>query len=60
MLGQVYNIGPDHNEISIKDLAYKVGHHCEVYPNLQHFPDRPAEVKNAYCSSQKVRERMEL
>lgn len=56
LLGQVYNIGPDHNEMSIKDLAYKVGHHCEVYPNLQHFPDRPAEVKNAYCSSQKVRD----
>ena len=56
LCSQVYNIGPDDNEISIKDLAYKVGHHCEVYPNLQHFPDRPAEVKNAFCSSQKVRD----
>jgi UDP-glucose 4-epimerase len=56
LTGQVYNIGPDHNEMSIKDLAYKVGHHCSVYPNLQHFPDRPAEVKNAFCSSQKVRD----
>ena len=56
LCGQVYNIGPDDNEITIKDLAYKVGHHCEVYPNLQHFPDRPAEVKNAFCSSQKVRD----
>lgn len=53
--GQVYNIGPDHNEISIKELAYKVGHHCELYPSLEHFPDRPAEVKNAFCSSDKVR-----
>ena len=33
LTGQVYNIGPDHNEMT-KDLAYKVGHHCEVYPNL--------------------------
>ena len=56
LCGQVYNIGPDDNEISIKDLAYKVGHFCEVYPNLQYFPDRPAEVKNAFCSSQKVRD----
>ena len=24
--------------------------------SLQHFPDRPAEVKNAFCSSQKVRD----
>lgn len=52
---QVYNIGPDDNEISIKELAYKVGHHCSVYPSLQHFPDRPREVKNAYCSSDKIR-----
>lgn len=53
--GQVYNIGPDDNEITIKELAYKIGHYCEVYPNLTHFPDRPAEVKNAYCSSDKIR-----
>ena len=53
---QVYNIGPDDNEITIKQLAYKVGHYCSVYPSLEHFPDRPREVKHAYCSSQKVRE----
>ena len=52
--GQVYNIGPHDNEISIKELAYKVGHHCSVYPNIEHFPDRPAEVKNAFCSSDKI------
>lgn len=56
LCGQVYNIGPDHNEISIKQLAYKIGHYCEKYPSLQHYPDRPAEVKNAFCSSQKVRD----
>jgi len=53
--GQVYNIGPDDNEISIKQLAYKVGHHCQKYPSLQHYPDRPQEVKNAFCSSNKIR-----
>ena len=52
--GQVYNIGPHENEISIKQLAYRVGHYCQKYPNLEHFPDRPAEVKNAYCSSTKI------
>ena len=52
--GQVYNIGPHDNEISIKELAFKVGHHCSVYPNIEHFPDRPAEVKNAFCSSGKI------
>jgi len=53
--GQVYNIGPDDNEISIKQLAYKVGHHCQKYPSLEHYPDRPQEVKNAFCSSNKIR-----
>ena len=52
---QVYNIGPDENEISIKQLAYKIGNFCNVYPKLLHFPDRPAEVKNAFCSSDKIR-----
>ena len=54
LCGQVYNIGPDDNEISIKQLAYRIGHFAEVYPALQHFPDRPNEVKNAYCSSAKI------
>ena len=52
---QIFNIGPDDNEISIKQLAYKVGHYCEIYPSFNHFPDRPREVKNAYCSSDKIR-----
>jgi len=52
--GQVYNIGPDNNEITIKDLAGKVGHFCEKYPQFEFYPDRPAEVKNAYCSSNKI------
>ena len=52
---QVYNIGPDDNEMSIKELAYKIGHIGNVYPHLEHYPDRPAEVKNAFCSSNKIR-----
>ena len=52
---QAYNIGPDDNEISIKQLAYKVGHYASVYPSFNHFPDRPREVKNAFCSSDKIR-----
>ena len=52
--GHVYNIGPHKNEISIKELALKLGHMCEKYPHFEHFPDRPTEVKNAYCSSDKI------
>ncbi len=53
--GEVYNIGPDDNEISIKALAYKIGHIANMYPELEHFPDRPTEVKNAFCSSYKIK-----
>jgi len=56
LCGQVYNIGPDDNEITIKELAYKVGHHCDVYPHFEHYPDRPGEVKYAWCSSKKIKE----
>jgi UDP-glucose 4-epimerase len=52
---QAFNIGPDDNEISIKQLAYKVGHYASIYPSFNHFPDRPREVKNAFCSSDKIR-----
>lgn len=55
LTGEVYNIGPDNNEVTIKELAYKVGHHCGVYPVIEYFPDRPAEVKNAWCSSEKIK-----
>ena len=55
LCGQVYNIGPDDNEITIERLAKRIGHHAEIYPTLEYFPDRPTEVKNAYCSSYKIR-----
>ena len=32
-----------------------IGQVCEKYPQFKHFPDRPAEVKNAWCSSEKIR-----
>lgn len=52
--GEVFNIGPDNTEMSIKDIAFKVGHYCQVYPHFDYFPDRPREVKNAWCSSEKA------
>jgi UDP-glucose 4-epimerase len=53
--GQVYNIGPDHNEMSIKDLANIVASTCDTPLNIEYFTGRPREVKYAYCSSEKVR-----
>ena len=53
-VGDVFNIGPDGNELSIKEIAFMVGHYCQVYPSIIHYPDRPREVKNAWCSSDKA------
>lgn len=56
LCGQVYNIGPDHNEISIKQLGNLVCTAAGKEPKFESYPDRPIEVKNAYCSSNKVRQ----
>jgi UDP-glucose 4-epimerase len=53
--GEVYNIGPDHNELSINELAKLVRNTCGFEEAYEHYPDRPTEVKLAYCSSNKVR-----
>ena len=53
---QVYNIGPDDNEITINQLAEYVSILTDLSPELIYVPDRPREVKNAYCSSEKIKE----
>jgi UDP-glucose 4-epimerase len=53
--GQVYNIGPDHNEMTIKDLAMLVAKTCNTDTNIEYFTGRPREVKYAFCSSNKIR-----
>lgn len=56
--GEVYNIGPDNKDgevITIKDLAVKIAQHCGYTGEFEYYPDRPREVKHAYCSSEKIR-----
>ena len=53
--GEVYNIGPDDNEVTIKELAGMVSDSCNSELRITYFPDRPAEVKNAWCSSEKIK-----
>lgn len=53
--GEVINIGPDEEYISINQLAACIGKElnfevCPIYVN-----DRPLELKFAYCSSDKAR-----
>ena len=55
LCGQVFNIGPDDNEMSIKQLATLVTQLSEIYIKFDYYPDRPREVKDAYCSSDKIR-----
>lgn len=53
--GQVFNVGPDDDEISIMKLANKIAAilNFEIMPIF--LPDRPLEVKHAVCSSDKIR-----
>lgn len=57
--GETINIGPDEGEITILELANIVISECNKYTSKKvgiiHMPDRPNEVKEAYCSSEKAR-----
>lgn len=48
---KIFNIGPDHNEISINELASKVISHTKSESRVIWLDPRPREVKDAWCSS---------
>lgn len=52
---EVVNIGPDKGEISVKELAERINSLTGNLSPIQHYPDRPNEVKLAYTSSDKAR-----
>jgi UDP-glucose 4-epimerase len=52
---EVINIGPDHGEITILELANKVIQFTGFNGSPQFMQDRPNEVKHAYCSSEKAK-----
>lgn len=54
--GEVINIGPDSGEISVLALAHKLIALTGASGEITFMPDRPNEVKEAYCSSDKVRQ----
>jgi UDP-glucose 4-epimerase len=58
-LGQVINVGPDENEISILELAKKIAYLTNYEGEFLHVPDRPQEVKHASCSASKARKLLE-
>lgn len=53
--GEIINIGPDKGEITVLELARMIIRLTGGKGNIMHMPDRPNEVKEAYCSSDKAR-----
>lgn len=53
--GETINIGPDHGEITVLELAEIIRDLTGGISEIQHLPSRPNEVKEAYCSSDKAR-----
>ncbi len=53
--GQIINIGPDRGEITVLQLAEMIRDLTGGTAEFQFMPSRPNEVKEAFCSSKKVR-----
>jgi len=56
--GQVINIGPDHGEVTINELARRIAGLLDFDLDPIYLPDRPAEVKVALCSAEKARRQL--
>ena len=52
---EIFNIGPDEDSISINELYEILSNKLQFNKNAQYVEDRPNEVKNAICSSDKAR-----
>lgn len=55
--GEVFNVGPDDNEITINELAETIADILNFDLKPIYMPGRPLEVKHATCSSEKIRNR---
>lgn len=53
--GDIFNIGPDGNEIALVDLVQLIAAHCGTRPSIEYLPLRPREVEMAWCSSEKAK-----
>ena len=54
-LGEVINIGPDEEVVTINDLSNKICELTNFQGEPKFLPARPQEVKHAICSSEKAR-----
>ena len=55
IVSQVVNIGPDEEYISINQLFEKLSNKLKFNKGAKYFEDRPNEVRQATCSSDKAR-----
>lgn len=58
VVGEVFNVGPDNEFITINELANVIGDVIGMEVHPVYYPDRPTEVKLANCSSDKARVRL--
>jgi len=56
VVGQVINIGPDEEQVTINELAGQIMEITGISGIPAHVPGRPQEVREAVCSSDKARE----
>lgn len=55
-IGEVFNIGPDENPVTIYELAKTIAELLRFDLDPVYMPDRPQEVKFATCSADKIRQ----
>jgi UDP-glucose 4-epimerase len=53
--GEVFNVGPDEQVVTIEQLGVTIAKVIGCEWNPMRLPDRPCEVKHAHCSSEKIR-----
>lgn len=54
-VGEIFNIGPDENPVTILELAQVIAKLLNFELNPVFMPGRPQEVKHANCSADKIR-----
>ena len=55
IISQTINIGPDEEFVTINELFKKISNKLQFNKEPKYYLDRPNEVKNAVCSSDKAR-----
>lgn len=56
LVGEIVNVGPDEEYVTILELAELIGELLDFALDPIFVPDRPREVREAHCSSDKARE----